>query len=409
MISINGKQWDKLTLSDIEEFLKTIDDDETFFIEYKTEDVRKEKLLKEMVAFSNSYGGYILLGVNDSKEIIGCSSSNWNELRINTIVCNGISPMPQFDIKKFNLSNCKSLFIIKVEEGTAPPYVTNTGKIYQRVSSSSDLIKNSNTLNNLYLKKQNNIKMIEEKLYYPAISGQIPDNLCAYIDFGFSLITKNLNQTIERVDNANIDKISELLKSKEDKYSISKIGYSICISVGETSVTRGNEQILTTGGLANFMEILPDGSFRCRVLIISKQKDNVASISSITLIYSLFADIYEKVFGDDFAVNFIEAYKYEKLTVLRLFQPKILVNGDGEFIKKIDDYYKNHVIRYGGNMVISNNRVPMTGFINIDKSLFELNKVEFNSKNLYQQLFYTNYAYLGYFDDFPNYSEKENK
>ena len=40
MININNKLWSKLRLYDIEKFLKTIEDDETFFLEFKTEDIR---------------------------------------------------------------------------------------------------------------------------------------------------------------------------------------------------------------------------------------------------------------------------------------------------------------------------------------------------------------------------------
>ena len=106
MININNKIWDKLRLKDIEKYLDTIDDDETFFIEFKEENIRNTQLTKEISAFANSFGGYILLGVNDSKKIVGCSNI-WTELKINTIICNGISPTPHFDIKKFDLKNSK--------------------------------------------------------------------------------------------------------------------------------------------------------------------------------------------------------------------------------------------------------------------------------------------------------------
>lgn len=102
MININNKIWDKLRLKDVEKYLDTIEDDEKFFIEFKEENIRNVQLTKEISAFANSFGGYIFLGVNDSKKIVGCSSK-WTELKINTIVCNGISPIPQFDIKNLSL------------------------------------------------------------------------------------------------------------------------------------------------------------------------------------------------------------------------------------------------------------------------------------------------------------------
>ena len=399
MININNKIWDKLRLKDIEKYLDTIDDDETFFIEFKEENIRNTQLTKEISAFANSFGGYILLGVNDSKKIVGCSNI-WTELKINTIICNGISPTPHFDIKKFDLENSKKLYIIKVEEGTNPPYITNDGYIYHRVSSSSDRVKDANTLNNLYLRNQNNIKKIEDKIYIPEISGTIPNNLCGYIDFGFSLTSKNIEKTKEKVRKADIEKISEKLKDYKQKYSISKVGYSLSITIGEPIMKMGDNPILTTGGISNFMEILPDGSFRCRIIICSETDSSIAYISLITMIHSLFKEIYAIVFGNNFVSNFIEAKKYEKLTVLKLFQPKIAVTGESKYVEKFNKLFNDHIIKYGNNIIANNNRIPLNGFINIDKSLFDLNKVKFNNDNLYGQLFYTSYFLLGYIDDF---------
>ena len=399
MININNKIWDKLRLKDIEKYLDTIDDDETFFIEFKEENIRNTQLTKEISAFANSFGGYILLGVNDSKKIVGCSNI-WTELKINTIICNGISPTPHFDIKKFDLKNSKKLYIIKVEEGTNPPYITNDGYIYHRVSSSSDRVKDANTLNNLYLRNQNNIKKIEDKIYIQEISGTIPNNLCGYIDFGFSLTSKNIEKTKEKVRKADIEKISEKLKDHKQKYSISKVGYSLSITIGEPIMKMGDNPILTTGGLSNFMEILPDGSFRCRIIICSETDSSIAYISLITMIHSLFKEIYAIVFGNNFVSNFIEAKKYEKLTVLKLFQHKIALTGESKYVEKFNKLFNDHIIKYGNNIIANNNRIPLNGFINIDKSLFDLNKVKFNNDNLYGQLFYTSYFLLGYIDDF---------
>lgn len=408
MININGKEWNKLRLKDIEKFLLNIEDDETFFIEFKNENIRNTQLTKEISAFANSYGGYLFLGVDDSKKIIGCTNK-WTELRINSIVCNGISPMLQFDIKKFNLKNKRKLYVIRVEEGLNPPYVTNEGHIYHRVSSSSDRIKDSNTLNNLYQKRKDNINNIEKKIYIPEISGSLPDNLCGYVDYGFSLVTRNLEKTKKLVRTADINKISEILKKNNQKYSISKVGFSITITVGDTIMTRGKEKVLVNAGLMNFMEILPDGSFRSRVIIVSEKDSSVANISSITLIRSLFYKIYKTVFGDSFIDNFIESQHYEKLTVLKLFQPKILVENTDKYKHIFDEYYNEHLLKYGNNIIVNSNRVPISGFFTIDKSLLELNKIKFNSENLYFQLFYTTYHLLGYIDEFPKISDDDSE
>lgn len=399
MININNKIWDNLRLLDIEKFLNSSCDDERFFIEFKEENIRNSQLAKEISAFSNSFGGYLFLGVDDNKKIVGCGSQ-WSELKINNIVCNCISPTPVIDIKKFKLKNSKKLYVIKVEEGKNTPYITNEGYIYHRVSSSSDRVKDSFTLNNLYSKSKENIKRIEEKIYISPIEGSLPDNLCGYIDMGFNLETKNINKINDILRKTDFEKISLLLKDNGNKYSVSMVGTSISISIGDVSLSNNDKQVLNPAGLHNFMEILSDGSFKCRVIIICEKNSSIANISQIIIMRDLFKKIYDIIFGDKLVNLFVEAKWYEKLTVVKIFQPKIIVNNEEKVL--FDNLYNNHLIKYGNNMIINSNRIPLTGFFNIDSSLFKLNKMKFNKNELLNSLFYSGYNFLGYVDDFDS-------
>lgn len=397
MININGKEWSKVRLKDIEKILLTIEDDETFFVEFKTEDIRTEQLAKEICAFSNSYGGYVFLGVDDSKNIVGCTK--WNELRINTVIYNCISPAPKFDIRKFKLENSKRLYIIKVEEGLVPPYVTNTGKIYQRISSSSDPVKDSFVLNTLYNKKEKYVRELENKLYIEPIKGQEINNLCGYIDFGFGIVTRDVGKIYECMDNANYEKIISILKEEQNDYNITRVGYSICISIGKSTASRGEQSVLIQSGVNNFMEIMADGSFRCRILFVSEPDNNITNIAPIVYIFSLFKEIYSAVFGEKFINNFIEAFKYEKLTVLKQFKPKYIVSGEEKYKDMYNEFYNDHVEKYGNNIIMTNNRIPLNSFMKIDKSMFDFYKKKFNLENLYGELFRTGYFNLGYIDE----------
>lgn len=54
MFNINNKSWDKLRFSDIAKMLAS-DDDENFFIEFKSDKESNSKLAKEVSAFANTY------------------------------------------------------------------------------------------------------------------------------------------------------------------------------------------------------------------------------------------------------------------------------------------------------------------------------------------------------------------
>ncbi|MBF0397617.1 MAG: putative DNA binding domain-containing protein [Desulfobacterales bacterium] len=71
--------------------LEIIKNGESSKIEFKTEDVHPNTLAEEIVSFVNLEGGTILIGVNDSGEVIGCSHKDIEEFIIN-ICRNNIKP-----------------------------------------------------------------------------------------------------------------------------------------------------------------------------------------------------------------------------------------------------------------------------------------------------------------------------
>ena len=88
MMNINNKSWEKLRATDIVKFLSDIE--ESIFVEFKSDDEAPNKLVKEISAFANTYGGYILLGVSDDKSVSGCTK--WSEQRIHTVVHDSLFP-----------------------------------------------------------------------------------------------------------------------------------------------------------------------------------------------------------------------------------------------------------------------------------------------------------------------------
>lgn len=124
MMNINNKSWEKLRATDIIKFLSDIE--ESIFVEFKSDDEAPNKLVKEISAFANTYGGYILLGVSDDKSVCGCTK--WSEQRIHTVVHDSLFPAPSLDVKNFVIEG-KKVYVIKIEEGSMPPYVTSKGNV----------------------------------------------------------------------------------------------------------------------------------------------------------------------------------------------------------------------------------------------------------------------------------------
>ena len=397
MILINNKEFSKLKYSDVQTFLNNTDLDEGYFVEFKNDDTTTTKLAKEICAFSNTFGGYIFLGVEDDKTITGCTK--WTEEKINNVFRDRISPNPSFDIKRLS-KNGQKIYIIRIDEGVNPPYITNTGFIYERISSSSNPINNSATINRIMEKRKDNIKKIENKIYIEPIKENI-NNLCGYLDFGFSVLSRDVTKITEKLLNADFEKVSNILKETNSPYSISKVGYSICITIGAPTFRNNHIDMMVPAGLDHFMEILPDGSVRGRIIFTAPDDDvnsNVIASGVVSMMYSFFKDVYASIFDNTYCTNFIEARKYEKLTVLKLFKPKVINNSKDELYEKFEQFDRQHNYKYGSNVIINSSRIPMNDFYVIDKKALQERRIKYNYKNLCDQLFGTSYYLLGYID-----------
>mgnify|MGYP002624608477 CR=1 FL=1 len=409
MININNKSWDQLSFSDIEAFLT--DGEENTFFEFKEDRETNEKLTKEIVAFSNTYGGYVLLGVNNDKSISGCSA--WNEQRIHTLIHDSVLPTPIFDVKKLTREDGITIYVIKVEEGPLPPYVTNNGQIYERLSSGAFPIKDSGRLTMFYNKRNDAINIIRNKIEMPelTVSNPFPNNFCGYVDMGFSLTCSE--ETVLQKHFYDYDftlVVEHLRKEGYDQFSISQVGGAYQISLGGLSLKdeSGNEYLINAG-LNNYMEIMWDGSVRSRYSLYANVGTPIVPIHSLIVISGVFREIYKIIFEQDLRDSFIYAQKYEKLTVLKQFTPVFGVYKDLD--KKEDDYQlmsDTHTNKYGGNSIIIGNRIPWNGYNVIDRRWLNEQGKDFSVDSLLHELFDVKYQALGFIDFSPLKTIREN-
>lgn len=227
------------------------------------------------------------LGVSDEKVITGCTK--WNEQKIHTMIHDSLSPIPNFDVKKFITKDLKYIFVIKIEQGTTPPYITSKGKIYERLSSGSFVIKDSAKLAQMYYKRENELKIIEKKITIDEIQDLMKiNNVFGYLDIGFSLEVTDLNKIYTKYIEADLKEIaSELKKQLNNMFSISKVGYSIVVSIGKVENPKGS----IIANLNNFIEIMEDGSAKLRILLTNDGENDYVNITSIFNVCGIFKNI----------------------------------------------------------------------------------------------------------------------
>jgi ATP-dependent DNA helicase RecG len=109
---------------------------ENSVLEFKTESVRAESIAKEIVAFANTDGGTLLIGVADDGTVQGVSDRKV-EQRIVQICRNTVQPSL---IPKFEFLEIEGAMVLSVDipKGPNRPYKVKTnGKFYIRAGSSS--------------------------------------------------------------------------------------------------------------------------------------------------------------------------------------------------------------------------------------------------------------------------------
>jgi hypothetical protein len=250
----------------------------------------------------------------------------------------------------------------------------------------------------LYNKRNDQLVKIKNKIENSQIEidNNTPENICAYIDLGFSVVCKNVTKLQKNFFNFDFGEVTQYLRTTGLDFSISRIGASYVISIGTITASDGQgKSVMLKSGLQNFIEIMMDGSVKSRIVISCNIDTSHADITSAYHINRIFEKIYNIVFGEDFSKAYLYAHKYERLTVLKQFTPICSVFDTNE---EKEQYLQNHRTRYGGNLIVDGTRLPKNDYILIDKSYFDTYKIKYNNQNLIYELFYSYLFNLGYID-----------
>lgn len=157
-------------------------------LEFKENTHNIKGILKTIVAFANTAGGVILIGIKDkTKEIIGLSNPLKEEERLTSAINDSISPLIIPDIE-FCSYRGRELLIIRVHHMAGPFFIKKAGPtagVYIRFGS-TDRKADLQTINSLHLFASN--KSFDEQ---PSLCGSINQD---YLKTIFMEVNKKPNQ-----------------------------------------------------------------------------------------------------------------------------------------------------------------------------------------------------------------------
>jgi ATP-dependent DNA helicase RecG len=124
------------------ELLEIIANGESSGVEFKRDDVRPEKLAKEIVAMANFQGGFLLIGVEDDGTISGIQRPDLETWIMDTVFGHYVHPLILPFYEEIMMDDGKKIAVISFSSGTAKPYVLRNNQreeIYIRIGTVSRL------------------------------------------------------------------------------------------------------------------------------------------------------------------------------------------------------------------------------------------------------------------------------
>jgi len=98
-----------------------IEEGENQHCEFKRKFSSHEKIAREMIAFANTKGGYLLFGVDDNKDVVGVESEKTESELIKDVACNFCVPPLDYSIDYIDI-NGKEVVIVEVPESNKKPH-----------------------------------------------------------------------------------------------------------------------------------------------------------------------------------------------------------------------------------------------------------------------------------------------
>lgn len=122
----------------LQELKRLVSRGEGQYLEFKKKANHPEKIIKELVAFANTGGGLLVLGVDDDGTISGTRNIEGEVFILEDAVTKWVRPKPVYKIEVIKLNEKKGVALFHIEEGKRKPYFVKleqdpgNGKAYVR-------------------------------------------------------------------------------------------------------------------------------------------------------------------------------------------------------------------------------------------------------------------------------------
>src|ERR1035437_2299681 len=103
------------------EVLELIEVGENLRCEFKRKFSTHEKIAREMIAFANTKGGVLLIGIDDDKVIVGVESEKSEAELIKDVASNFCVPPLEYEIEYMDV-NGKEVVIVEIPESKLKPH-----------------------------------------------------------------------------------------------------------------------------------------------------------------------------------------------------------------------------------------------------------------------------------------------
>ena len=103
------------------ELLDLIEEGENIQVEFKRKFSTHDKIAREMIAFANTKGGYVLFGIDDDKKIVGVESEKETSELVKDTALNYCEPSLEYSIEYREIES-KEIVILSVPESNNKPH-----------------------------------------------------------------------------------------------------------------------------------------------------------------------------------------------------------------------------------------------------------------------------------------------